>query len=118
VHHGEGTPAQPAQNLQGKLWLIFCTIQQKISCTIQQDKVLAHFFAQFSRKTLANFLHNSAENFLHNSAGKTLANLLHNSAKYFLHNSAGKAFGSFFVQFSRKIPALFSRKRSLIFPWS
>jgi len=110
VHHGEGTPAQPAQNLQGKLWLIFCTIQQKISCTIQQDKVLAHF--------------------LHNSAGKLwlifctiqqkisctiqqeklwlifctiqqnisctiqqeklLAPFLHNSAEKFLHYSVGK----------------------------
>jgi len=90
VHHGEGTPAQPAQNLQGKLWLIFCTIQQKISCTIQQDKVLAHFLHNSAgklwlifctiqqkisctiqqEKLLAPFLYNSAEKFLHYSVGK------------------------------------------------
>jgi hypothetical protein len=78
VHHGEGTPAQPAQNLQGKLWLIFCTIQQKISCTIQQEKLWLIFCTIQQNisctiqqeKLLAPFLHNSAKKFLHYSVGK------------------------------------------------
>jgi len=65
-------------NSAGKLWLIFCTIQQKISCTIQQEKLWLIFCTIQQKisctiqqeKLLAPFLHYSAEKILHYSVGK------------------------------------------------